>query len=321
MNEKSSKRREWVKTAAIVFLSVLLVLTFFSQTIMNHSLPEVATKFAQSGSITSKIRGGGTVESGDPYTIEIASSYVGRKVMNINFKTGDTIKKGDVLMVLSEGDGAELEEAKAVLENAESTLKAAQDAYNEYILSESIQNSDIKNAKSGTSAATYRKMITDLQTALADAEKKEAGMQAAYNQFKQLIEDCNTQLGLEQNKDSVTQSKVTTAQTVVTQKEALQEAAAAAESEAQAARDAIASEGEALEAKYEADPDSVEDIEAERADIAARLAAAEATLSEKKKAAADAQEALKKANEELAAAVKEKEAQDVNAKYLFVCLF
>ncbi|MBP5732425.1 MAG: hypothetical protein J6W66_01155 [Lachnospiraceae bacterium] len=57
MNEKRSKRREWVKSAAIVFLSVLLVLTFFSNTIMNHSLPEVATKFVQSGTITSKIRG------------------------------------------------------------------------------------------------------------------------------------------------------------------------------------------------------------------------------------------------------------------------
>ena len=57
MNEKSSKRREWVKSAAIVFLSVLLVLTFFSQTIMNRSLPEVATKFVQNGTITSKIRG------------------------------------------------------------------------------------------------------------------------------------------------------------------------------------------------------------------------------------------------------------------------
>ena len=28
MNEKKGKRREWVKTAAIIFLSVLLVLTF-----------------------------------------------------------------------------------------------------------------------------------------------------------------------------------------------------------------------------------------------------------------------------------------------------
>ena len=43
MNE-TPKNREWVKNAAIVFLAVLLVLTFFSNTIMNRSLPEVATQ-------------------------------------------------------------------------------------------------------------------------------------------------------------------------------------------------------------------------------------------------------------------------------------
>ena len=37
------KRREIIKTILIIFLAVLLVLTFFSNTIMNKSLSEVAT--------------------------------------------------------------------------------------------------------------------------------------------------------------------------------------------------------------------------------------------------------------------------------------
>ena len=37
--ENSVRKREWVKTAAIILLAVLLVLTFFSKTIMNASLP------------------------------------------------------------------------------------------------------------------------------------------------------------------------------------------------------------------------------------------------------------------------------------------
>ena len=53
MNEKDTrKRREWVKNAAIVFLAVMLALTFFSNTIMNYSLPEVATQYVQRGSFT-----------------------------------------------------------------------------------------------------------------------------------------------------------------------------------------------------------------------------------------------------------------------------
>jgi hypothetical protein len=50
MNENGGKkRREWVKNAAIIFLSVMLVLTFFSNTFMNYSLPEVAAQYVQSG--------------------------------------------------------------------------------------------------------------------------------------------------------------------------------------------------------------------------------------------------------------------------------
>ncbi len=41
MAEEKKFKRGWVKNVAIIFLAVLLVLTFFSNTIMNRSLPEV----------------------------------------------------------------------------------------------------------------------------------------------------------------------------------------------------------------------------------------------------------------------------------------
>ena len=69
MNENGSKKREWVKTAAIIFLTVLLILTFFSNTIQNYSLPEVATQYVQTGTITAKVRGTGKVEASDPYNV------------------------------------------------------------------------------------------------------------------------------------------------------------------------------------------------------------------------------------------------------------
>ena len=47
MNE--TRRRAWVKNAIIIFLAIMLILTFFSNTIMNYSLPEVAAQYAQSG--------------------------------------------------------------------------------------------------------------------------------------------------------------------------------------------------------------------------------------------------------------------------------
>ena len=45
--EFKTANREWVKNAAIIFLAVLLVLTFFSNTIMNRSLVEVATEIGR----------------------------------------------------------------------------------------------------------------------------------------------------------------------------------------------------------------------------------------------------------------------------------
>ncbi len=61
--ETEVKKRAWVKDAAIIFLAVLLVLTFFSSTIMNRSLTEAATEEVKSGTITAKVRGKGIVEA------------------------------------------------------------------------------------------------------------------------------------------------------------------------------------------------------------------------------------------------------------------
>ena len=78
--ENSVRKREWVKTAAIIFLAVLLVLTFFSKTIMNASLPEVAAQQAASGAINARIRGSGTVEASEVYNVTIKQT---RKVASV----------------------------------------------------------------------------------------------------------------------------------------------------------------------------------------------------------------------------------------------
>ena len=56
MTEQKVKNRGWVKNVAIIFLAVMLVLTFFSNTIMNASLPEAAVQYVQSGAIKMCIR-------------------------------------------------------------------------------------------------------------------------------------------------------------------------------------------------------------------------------------------------------------------------
>ncbi|MBQ9141449.1 MAG: hypothetical protein IJX63_06600 [Lachnospiraceae bacterium] len=160
MNENGRKRREWVKSAAIVFLSVLLVLTFFSNTIMNYSLPEVAAQYIQSGNITAKIRGNGIIESGDPYNVKIAGT---RKVESVEVRVGDEVEKGTILCVLSAEDSAELEAAKAALE-------AAQKDFELSLLTGSVDTSVMNNAGQTDSMENYKARIIRLQNEIAAAE-------------------------------------------------------------------------------------------------------------------------------------------------------
>ena len=75
------KNREWVKNAAIIFLAVLLGLTFFSNTIMNRTLPEVATAGVVSGSITAKVRGSGKVTANGSTEVKMKETRAIKSVL------------------------------------------------------------------------------------------------------------------------------------------------------------------------------------------------------------------------------------------------
>ena len=110
------KRREWVKTVAIIFLAVLLVLTFFSNTIMNASLPEVATQQVTQGTINAKIRASGTIAANETYNVKLTQT---RKIESVKCKVGQEVNAGDVLFVLEAQESDELKQAKTDLETLE----------------------------------------------------------------------------------------------------------------------------------------------------------------------------------------------------------
>lgn len=114
--KEKSKKREIIKSVAIVFLAVLLVLTFFSNTIMNRSLPEVATQSIASGTINAKIRGTGTVTANESY--EVLASQT-RKVRSVCVQVGDIVSQGDLLFVLEDMESSELATAQEQLDNAQ----------------------------------------------------------------------------------------------------------------------------------------------------------------------------------------------------------
>ncbi len=110
--KEKSKKRELIKTIAIVFLAVLLVLTLFSNTIMNYSLPEVATQRITSGTINARIRGSGTVAATESYEVIIDQT---REVRTVCVKVGDSVEQGDVLFILGDMESTELQTAQDTL--------------------------------------------------------------------------------------------------------------------------------------------------------------------------------------------------------------
>lgn len=164
MNENVSKRRDWIKNVAIIFLAVMLVLTFFSNTIMNYSLPEVATQYVQSGTITAKIRGTGNVEATDPYNVMVKESRV---ISSVAVKQGDTVEKDQVLYYLEDAESDELKKAEDELEDLELT-------YMKGLFGGSVSPEIINKVASGNtdSFASYQAKVTDMQNRLDNAKKR-----------------------------------------------------------------------------------------------------------------------------------------------------
>ena len=114
--QEKSKKRELIKTIAIIFLVIMLLLTLFSQTIMNHSLPEVATQVVQSGTINAKIRGSGTVAANESYEVVMEQT---REVRSVCVKAGDTVEEGTLLFVMGDMESQEMKDAQNALQEAE----------------------------------------------------------------------------------------------------------------------------------------------------------------------------------------------------------
>ena len=187
MNEETKiKRKDWIKNAAIVFLSIMLVLTFFSNTIMNYSLPEVATAMIEPGSITAKIRGTGTLTSDDPYKVSIQESRV---IASVAVKAGDVVEKDQVLFYLEDKESAELEAAQKELD--ELIL-----SYTTAILNGEISNQSFQNIQSGNISSTGA-----YQARIEAAKQKVDAAQALVDNLAQQIAitgtTTSTQIGKE----------------------------------------------------------------------------------------------------------------------------
>ena len=165
-------KREIIKNIIIVFLAVLLVLTFCSNTIMNRSLPEITTERTSSGKLTERLRGSGLVMSNQTYEVTLTGNHT---VDTIMVKNGKEVKKDDVLFTVGKGENAELT-------TAEEALAAMELEYQKALLAMpadySSENQAIANARADLQAA-----ITKRDNAAASQDDQQAAKDA-YNSNK-----------------------------------------------------------------------------------------------------------------------------------------
>ena len=172
MEETKVSKREWVKTAAIIFLAILLVLTFFSNTIMNATLPEVAAQQIEGGTINAKIRGSGTVGANETYDVTINQT---RKIASVLVKVGQTVNAGDTLFLLEAQESDEVKAAQDELDQLElSYEKSLIDAGN----NSAKENHEVQKARDAynEALALYHQYSTVDASQLA-AEKTKAEQQ------------------------------------------------------------------------------------------------------------------------------------------------
>ena len=168
MTEQRVKNRGWVKNVAIIFLAVMLVLTFFSNTIMNASLPEAAVQYVQSGSITTQIRGTGTITAKEVY-----------EVQSVLVTKDEEVKVGDVLLILAAGEGTETDELKTQLETAKYS-------YQQKLINMSGGGSEVTRAQEKLQEAIAARDAIAVNITAEDIELAKVRYETAKEYYQQL---------------------------------------------------------------------------------------------------------------------------------------
>ncbi len=157
-------KKEKIKNIAIVFLVLMLILTLFSNTIMNYSLVEVSTQQIYSDSLTSKVRGSGIVEASESYSVMIEET---RKIATVEVKTGAEVETGDVLFTLADEESEELVSKREELETAEA-------AYETAVLESGITVAERQTIESGKlpSLSDRQNSLISAQSEVDDAQEE-----------------------------------------------------------------------------------------------------------------------------------------------------
>ena len=267
-------RKDKIKNITIIFLLVMLILTFFSNTIMNYSLVEVSTQQVTSGQITSKVRGSGSVEASESYSVTIEET---RKIATVNVKKDAEVATGDLLFTLEDTDSDELDAAKK-------SLNEAQAAYESAVLTAGITVAERQSIEAGKGSSLTQKQneiaaanqrVKDAQAAVdaaqASVDKIKAQIDAVSNSTADTTAEEKAVLDAEK-KNSEAQDSLTSAESAYTPVKSAYDTALSGLQSAQSAYDEAVAEYNAAKKAYNDETDATKKASKKDAMDAAELA-------------------------------------------------
>lgn len=194
----------------IVIIAIVVITNFFGKrrSMRNFFAPTESTMVLSKMDLVSSISATGTIESAKSKTV--SANINGVEVDEVKVKVGDTVKKGDVLVVFDETDLQEtLEEAQENLsdtasdandniEDAKEQLEEAQQNYTEQKaeLAEDVSDAKAKMKTAKENLASVKKKVKNNKATseqLVKAEEEYNQAQSAYEQAVSSQKNSNKQ--------------------------------------------------------------------------------------------------------------------------------
>lgn len=196
---KGSARRARVIKAMIAFVAILAVLTFFSNTIMNMTIPKVLGQYASRGNLSYSNSSKGKVVVDNMTEIK---GLDGRVVDEIKVTSYDILQKGDTILTLKPiEDDTDLETKKEQLKGLEreKAYEARQPKektdFSMNIDAINLAKTTLSEAKDTLKKVQNKKNVMNSNQKIIDEESvKEVSLEAAVSAAAKTVEDLKTQI-------------------------------------------------------------------------------------------------------------------------------
>ena len=196
---KGSIRRAKVIKAMIAFVAILAVLTFFSNTIMNLTIPKVMGTYASRGNLSYSNSARGTIKVDNKTEVKGLDNRTVEEVLVTNY---DIVSKGDPILTLkSIEESSELESKRTELTNLQRTAEYEartpdnSNDFTTYYDSINSAKATLEEAQDTLDKVRNRGNVEAANQAIIDEESvKEVSLEASVNAAAETVEDIQKQI-------------------------------------------------------------------------------------------------------------------------------